>query len=200
MEALSQLVHELSKLPGIGQKTATRLSYHLLNAETGVVDRLSEALLNAKKNTKLCQSCFTYTETDLCSICRNEGRQRNLFAVVERPSDVDAIEATGNFYGLYHVLHGILSPVEGIGPENIRLKELLTRAVKASESGEGAEVILALNPSVEGEATSLYVQRILKPFRVKVSKIAYGLPMGGALEYADRMTISRALANRAECV
>lgn len=199
MDALTKLVHELSKLPGIGQKSATRLSYHLLNSEASMVERLSEALLQAKHNTRLCEACFTYTETEVCPICRNSARVETQIAVVERPCDVDAIEATGNFTGRYHVLHGILSPVEGIGPENIRLKELLTRVAKLSEENGDVEVILALNPSVEGEATSLYIHRILKPFKVKISKIAYGLPMGGALEYADRMTISRAIANRVEC-
>ena len=200
MEALGKLIHELAKLPGIGHKSATRLAYHLLNSEAGVVDRLSASLVHAKRNTKLCGQCFTYTESELCPICRNSSRASGQIAVVERPSDVDAIEATGNFNGKYHVLHGVLSPVEGIGTEDIRLRELVTRIAKLMDEGRpDVEVILALNPSVEGEATGLYVNRILKPFQVKISKIAYGLPMGGALEYADRMTISKAIANRVEC-
>lgn len=199
MEALGKLIHELAKLPGIGQKSATRLAYHLLNSEASTAERLAEALVQAKHSTKLCAQCFTYTEAELCQICRNPARTESLIAIVERPSDVDAIESTGNYTGRYHVLHGVLSPVEGIGPEDIRLKELVTRIAKLMESAPDAEVILALNPSVESEATSLYINRILKPFQVKISRIAYGLPMGGALEYADRMTISKAIANRVEC-
>lgn len=196
MDALGRLVHELAKLPGIGQKSATRLAYHFLNADREVSERLADALVGAKRDTRFCQSCFTYTQEETCPVCRSQSRADNLIAVVERPSDADAIEATGNFNGKFHVLHGVLSPVEGIGPEELRLKELVQKVAKVSEDHPETEIILALNPSVEGEATALYIQRILKPFSVKLSKIAYGLPMGGAIEYADRMTISRALANR----
>lgn len=199
MDAFGRLVHELAKLPGIGAKSATRLSYHLLNSDPLDVERLADALVSAKKHTRLCSVCFTYTETEVCPICRSTHRSDNLIAVVERPSDAEAIESTGNFSGKFHVLHGVLSPVEGISPERLRLKELVQRAAALSDDHKDLEFIVALNPSVEGEATTLYIQRILKPFGVKVSKIAYGIPMGGALEYADRMTISRALANRAEC-
>jgi recombination protein RecR len=201
-DALSTLVHELSKLPGIGEKSATRLAFHLLNAEKDRVRRLTDALLRAKEKIRLCVRCFTYTEEELCEICVNPLRSRDSVCVVERPSDVRAIEASGKFKGTYHVLHGTLSPVDGVGPDQIRLQELLTRV--RAWSGEEAslankELVLALNPSVEGEATALYISRLLKPLGLKISKIAYGLPMGGSIEYADRGTLGRALENRTEC-
>ena len=201
-DALSQLVHELSKLPGIGEKSATRLAFHLLNAESDRVKRLTDALTRAKENIRLCKNCNTYTETELCEICTNQLRSKDSICVVERPSDVRAIEGTGKFKGTYHVLHGTLSPVDGVGPDQIRIKELLFRSQdwsKTAAAGSVLEIILALNPSVEGEATGLYIAKILKPFGVRISKIAYGLPMGGSLEYADRGTIGRALENRTEC-
>ena len=201
-DALSTLVHELSKLPGIGEKSATRLAFHLLNAEKDRVKRLTDALLRAKEKIRLCARCFTYTEEELCEICVNPLRSRDSICVVERPSDVRAIEASGKFKGTYHVLHGTLSPVDGVGPDQIRLQELLTR-VRAWSSEETdlshKELVLALNPSVEGEATALYVNRLLKPLGLKISKIAYGLPMGGSIEYADRGTLGRAMENRTEC-
>lgn len=201
-DALTQLVHELSKLPGIGEKSATRLAYHLLNANDERVNRLADALLAAKQKIHLCEQCFTYTESALCEICSNPNRSADQICIVERPSDVRAIEASGKFKGTYHVLHGTLSPVDGIGPEQIKLSGLLDRMKAASTSGlelKNKELTLALNPSVEGEATALYITRLMKPFGVKVFKIAYGLPMGGSLEYADRGTIGRALENRTEC-
>lgn len=201
-DALTQLVHELSKLPGIGEKSATRLAYHLLNADGERVKRLADALVRAKEKVHLCANCFTYTENELCDICANPLRGRDSICVVERPSDVRAIEASGKFKGTYHVLHGTLSPVDGIGPDQIRLQELLRRVRGWFESGGEAstkELILALNPSVEGEATALYVTKLIKPLGVRICKIAYGLPMGGSLEYADRGTIGRALENRTEC-
>jgi recombination protein RecR len=201
-DALSQLVHELAKLPGIGEKSATRLAYHLLNADGDRVKRLADALSRAKEKVRLCTSCFTYTEAELCEICANGLRSRDSICVVERPSDVRAIESSGKFKGTYHVLHGTLSPVDGIGPDQIRLQELLRRVRAWLEGGAEAvnrEIILALNPSVEGEATALYITKLLKPLGVRVYKIAYGLPMGGSIEYADRGTIGRALENRTEC-
>lgn len=201
-DALTQLVHELSKLPGIGEKSATRLAYHLLNADGDRVKRLSDALTRAKEKVKLCSSCFTYTEGELCEICANPMRSQDSICVVERPSDVRAVEASGKFKGSYHVLHGTLSPVDGIGPDQIRMQELLRRVRRWFESGSDSgtkEIILALNPSVEGEATALYVTKLIKPLGVRIYKIAYGLPMGGSLEYADRGTIGRALENRTEC-
>lgn len=202
-DALSTLVHELSKLPGIGEKSATRLAFHLLNADSDRVKRLTDALLRAKEKIRLCNTCFTYTEHEQCEICANPLRSRDSICVVERPSDVRAIEASGKFKGTYHVLHGTLSPVEGIGPEQIRLQELLRRVRAWSEENSASmaskELVLALNPSVEGEATALYVNRLLKPLGLKISKIAYGLPMGGSIEYADRGTLGRAMENRTEC-
>lgn len=197
-DALTQLVHELSKLPGIGEKSATRLAFHLLNADAEKVKRLTDALLRAKEKIHLCSTCFTYTEEDVCEICLNPLRSQNAICVVERPSDVRAIEASGKFKGTYHVLHGTLSPVDGIGPDQIRVKELLRRT-NAWEEMKNKEIIMALNPSVEGEATALYISRLLRPLGVKLCKIAYGLPMGGSIEYADRGTLGRAMENRTEC-
>ena len=196
-DALTQLVHELSKLPGIGEKSATRLAYHLLNADEERVQRLATVLTQAKQKIHLCSQCYTYTEEDLCEICAGHSRQMESICVVERPSDVRAIEASGKFKGTYHVLHGTLSPVDGIGPEQIKLQELVKRVGESAQPIK--DIIMALNPSVEGEATALYITRLLKPFRIKIFKIAYGLPMGGSLEYADRGTIGRAIDNRTEC-
>ncbi len=196
-DALTQLVHELSKLPGIGEKSATRLAFHLLNADSDRVKRLTDSLLRAKEKIRLCSSCFTYTEETLCEICANPLRSQDVICVVERPSDTRALESSGKFKGTYHVLHGTLSPVDGIGPDQIRVQELLRRVNNWTDMTH-KELILALNPSVEGEATGLYIARLLKPLGVKVYKIAYGLPMGGSIEYADRGTLGRALENRVE--
>lgn len=201
-DALTQLVHELSKLPGIGEKSATRLAYHLLNADADRVRRLTDALLQAKEKIHLCSQCFTYTESDLCEICANPLRSQDAICVVERPSDVRALESSGKFKGTYHVLHGTLSPVDGIGPDQIRVQELLRRVrawMDTNPSLAKKELVLALNPSVEGEATALYITRLVKPLGVRLYKIAYGLPMGGSIEYADRGTLGRALENRTEC-
>jgi recombination protein RecR len=199
-DALSQLVHELSKLPGIGEKSATRLAYHLLNSEEEKVQRLAAILVRAKEKIHWCELCFTYTDEDRCEICSSPARTTDSICVVERPSDVRAIEASGKFKGTYHVLHGTLSPVDGIGPDQIRVGELLQRVRSwALDDSTKKEILLALNPSVEGEATALYITRLLKPLGIRVYKIAYGLPMGGSLEYADRGTIGRAIDNRTEC-
>jgi recombination protein RecR len=199
-DALTKLIHELSRLPGIGERSATRLAYHLLNSKEERVQSLADALLQAKQMTHLCQECFTYTERELCEICADNYRAQNKICVVERPSDTRAIDASGKFRGKYHVLHGTLSPVDGIGPDEIKAKELIERLGKLMKDQTNIEVTLALNPSVEGEATGLYLTRLLRPLGVKVFKIAYGLPMGGSLEFADRGTIGRALENRSECV
>jgi recombination protein RecR len=201
-DALTQLVHELSKLPGIGEKSATRLAYHLLNADSDRVRRLTDALTKAKEKIHLCAQCYTYTESDLCEICANPMRSQDAICVVERPSDVRALESSGKFKGTYHVLHGTLSPVDGIGPDQIRVQELLRRVRSWMDTYpelSKKEIVLALNPSVEGEATALYVTRLVKPLGIKLFKIAYGLPMGGSIEYADRGTLGRALENRTEC-
>lgn len=191
-------MHELSRLPGIGEKSATRLAFHLLNSDLEKVKRLTEALLEAKEKIKLCSTCFTYTEEDVCDICSNPLRSHDQICVVERPSDVRALEASGKFKGTYHVLHGTISPVDGIGPDQIRVQELLRRTNQWKDFSH-KEITLALNPSVEGEATALYISRILKPFGIRMYKIGYGLPMGGSIEYADRGTLGRALENRTEC-
>lgn len=197
-DALTQLVHELSKLPGIGEKSATRLAFHLLNADSERVKRLTDSLLRAKEKIRLCSKCFTYTEEDQCEICVNPLRSQDSICVVERPSDVRALESSGKFKGTYHVLHGTLSPVDGIGPDQVRIQELVRR-VHAWPEMKNKELVLALNPSVEGEATALYIARLLRPLGIKLCKIAYGLPMGGSIEYADRGTLGRALDNRTEC-
>lgn len=197
-DALTRLVHELSRLPGIGEKSATRLAFHLLNSDIEKIKRLTEALLEAKEKIKLCSTCFTYTEEEECEICSNPLRSHDQICVVERPSDVRALEASGKFKGTYHVLHGTISPVDGIGPDQIRVQELLRRTNQWKEF-TSKEITLALNPSVEGEATALYISRILKPFGIRMYKIGYGLPMGGSIEYADRGTLGRALENRTEC-
>lgn len=199
MDAFQRLIHEFSKLPSIGKKTATRLTYYLLNDEEDSSTQLASALLNAKKNTQLCEICFNYAENNHCSICSHAGREQNIIAVVERPCDVEAVESSEQYKGLYHVLHGCLSPIDGIGPEQLKLKELLRRAAKSQQEGKKLELILTLNPSVEGEATSLYIQTMLKSFAITISRIAYGLPMGGALEYADKSTIGKAITNRVLC-
>jgi len=203
-DALTRLIHELGKLPGIGERSATRLAYHLLNSSEERIRLLSDALLQAKEFTHLCRECFTYTEREICALCSDTSRVDNKICVVERPSDSRAIEASGKFRGKYHVLHGTLSPVDGIGPDELKAQELVARLGKllarAEASNSDIEVTLALNPSVEGEATGLYLTRLLRPLGVKVFKIAYGLPLGGSLEFADRGTIGRALENRSECL
>ena len=193
-DPVSRLIFELSKLPGIGEKSATRLAYFILRQDEGYARSLSEAVLAAKQRTGLCDSCFTFTESSPCSMCQSTERKTGTVCVVERPSDVMAIEQSGSHNGQYHVLHGALSPLDGIGPDELKIRELLTRI----QSGNVQEVILATNPSVEGEATAMYVGRLVKPFGVKVTKLAHGIPVGGTLEYSSRKTIGKALQNRVE--
>ncbi|NUM88161.1 MAG: recombination protein RecR [Bdellovibrionales bacterium] len=198
-DALTRLVHELSKLPGIGEKSATRLAYHLLNSDPERIRSLADALTQAKERVHLCSECFTYTENEKCDLCLDPSRLPHQICVVERPGDARAIEGSGRFKGRYHVLHGTISPVDGLGPDQIRAKELVARVGALNSScSTPPDVIFALNPSVEGEATGLYLCRLLRPLGARVSKIAYGLPLGGSLEYADRGTIGRALENRQE--
>ncbi|MBS1959228.1 MAG: recombination protein RecR [Bdellovibrionales bacterium] len=199
MNPLSKLVFELSKLPGIGEKTATRLAYFILNQDASYSDSLSQALRDAKAKLKLCAQCFNFAEANnegsaLCEICSDINRDQNQICVVERPSDVTPIERTGTYKGVYHVLHGLLSPLDGIGPEDIKLKEILVRL----KTVDTREVIFALNPSVEGEATTLYLSRLLKPIGIKLSQVAYGIPFGGTIEFTDRQTLGKALENRVE--
>ena len=193
-DPVSQLIFELSKLPGIGEKTATRLAYFVLKQDESYARALSDALLGAKQKITLCTTCFTFTDASPCRQCAAPSRDHALICVVERPSDVNAIEQAGNFRGVYHVLHGALSPLDGIGPEELKIRELAARV----SAGGIREAILATNPSVEGEATSLYLGRLLKPFGVRITKLAHGLPVGGTLEYSDRQTIGKALENRQE--
>lgn len=195
-DPVSKLIFELSKLPGIGEKTATRLAYFMLRQDVEYARALSSAVLNAKEKIRLCSSCFTFTDTDLCRVCANPDRNARMICVVERPSDVFSIEQSGVHRGLYHVLHGALSPLDGIGPEELKIRELMGRL------GQGLdwidEVIVATNPSVEGEATALYLSRLIKPLGIRVTQLAHGLPVGGQLEYTDRQTIGKAMENRVE--
>lgn len=193
-DPLAKLIFELAKLPGIGEKTATRLAYHILKQEDGYARALSDALLQAKTLVRLCGDCFSFTDSERCVICAAPERDRQTLCVIERPADLGSIERAHAFRGLYHVLHGVLSPLDGIGPEELKISPLLRRV---SESGV-REVILALNPSVEGDATSLYLTKLLKPLGTRVSRLAAGIPVGGQLEFTDRQTLARALENRLE--
>jgi recombination protein RecR len=195
-DPVTKLIFELSKLPGIGEKTAARLSYFILKQDETYARSLSDAVLNAKQKTSLCSRCSTFTSLKICKICTNPERDHGLICIVERPSDVHALEQSGNYRGTYHVLHGALSPLDGVGPEDLKIRELLSR-LQESDS-QVRELILATNPSVEGEATSLYLSRLFKPFAIRITKLAHGLPVGGLLEYTDKQTISKALENRVE--
>lgn len=190
-EALQQLIEEFAKLPGVGRKTAQRLALHILKQPREEVVHMARSLVNVKDRIRSCSVCCNITEEDPCSVCASAKRDRSLICVVEEPNDVLAIEKTNEFRGLYHVLGGALSPLDGVGPEELKVKELLTRM-----SEKVTEVILAMNPNVEGEATTIYLSRLLKPLGVKVSRIARGLPVGGDLEFADEATLTRALEGR----
>ncbi len=191
---LQQLVRELMRLPGIGEKTATRLSFFLLRSDAEYAQALSEAIVAVKREIRLCSQCLGFTEKDPCAICDDPRRSGELLCVVEDPADILALERAGDFQGRYHVLHGTLAPLDGIGPEQLKIAELLARL----REGRVKELILATNPTVEGEATALYLARLIKPLGVKVTRIAHGLPMGGDVEYADGVTLSRALEGRRE--
>lgn len=185
-------MQELSRLPGIGEKTATRLAFHLVRGNRQQVQDLAQALLDVTDKIRLCSVCMNMTEADPCVLCSDTRRESETICVVASPSDLIAIDRGGHFRGRYHVLHGLLSPLEGIGPDDIRVAELVRRL-----DGSVREVIIATSPNVDGEATAMYVARVLKPLGVKVSRIATGLPVGGELEYSDQATIARALAGRA---
>jgi recombination protein RecR len=191
-ESVERLVERFAQLPGIGRKTAHRLALYVLKMSREDVDALARALQNVKERVKYCSVCSNITDVDPCPICSNAKRDRSMICVVEEPNDVLAIERTNDFKGLYHVLGGALSPLDGIGPDDLRIKELLQRTGDAGVE----EIILALNPNVEGEATTLYLSRLLKPLGVKITRIARGLPVGSDLEYADEATLSRALEGR----
>ena len=194
MSAIDDLASELAKLPGIGRKTALRLTYHLLKQSPDQSRRLAEALITLSERVRPCARCFNLTEGELCSICRDPRRDAAVICAVEEASDIGAIERAGEFRGLYHVLGGRLSPLDGIGPEDLTIPQLVDRVA----AGGVREVILATNPSLEGEATALYVQRQLSPYQLTVTRIARGLPVGGDLEYADGVTIAQALSARRE--
>ena len=191
--ALNKLINELSKLPGIGGKTAQRLAFHILSLSDREAEALAEAIVSAKKNLRYCSECGNLTDQDKCLICSDATRDRSVICVVETPQDVVAMERIREYRGLYHVLHGAISPAEGIGPNDINLKSLITR-LQASD--EVKEIIIATNPNIEGEATAMYISRLLKPAGIKVTRIAHGIPVGGDLEYADEVTLSRALEGR----
>jgi recombination protein RecR len=190
-ETLEKLSEELSRLPSIGRKTAHRIAMYLAKTPAEEVIKLSDALLELKDKVKLCSVCCNITETDPCAICLSEKRNNSLICIVEEASDVFAIEKTNEFKGVYHVLHGIISPLDGIGPEDIKVKELLTRL-----SGDVEEIILALNPNVEGEYTITYLSKLIKPLNIKMSRIARGIPVGTDLEFADEITLAKAMEGR----
>ncbi|WFR57576.1 recombination mediator RecR [Anaerocolumna sp. AGMB13025] len=190
---ISKLIEELSRLPGIGAKTAQRLAFHIINLPQDQVNSLSEAITSAKQNVRYCSNCYTLTDSELCPICASEKRNRNVIMVVENPRDLAAYEKTGRFDGVYHVLHGAISPMLGIGPDDIKLKELIQRL-----QGDVDEVIIATNSSLEGETTAMYISKLIKPTGIKVSRIASGVPVGGDLEYIDEVTLLRALEGRVE--
>lgn len=192
VDPIRKLVQELSRLPGIGEKTATRLAFHLVRGQRERVHELAQALLDVTDKIRLCSVCMNMTELDPCSLCSDSQRDAETICVVATPSDLVAIDRGGHFRGRYHVLHGLLSPLEGIGPDDIRVAELIRRLGPSVR-----EVIIATSPNVDGEATAMYVARAIKPLGVKVSRIATGLPVGGELEYSDQATIARALAGRA---
>jgi len=193
-DSVSNLIGELNKLPGIGPKSAQRLAYHLLRASDEQAKLLADALLSVKQKTKLCSVCFNVTESDPCPICRNEQRDQTRICIVEQPQDILALEHTKIYNGLYHVLHGAISPTEGVGADDIRIRELLNRL----QGGTVNEVILATNTNLEGEQTALYLSKLIAPLGIKVTRLARGLPFGTELEYADDVTLTRALEGRQE--
>ena len=192
--SVARLVEELTRLPGIGPKTAQRLAFHLLKVPEEEARSLAEAIVEAREKVTFCRRCFNFAQGELCEFCADARRDPSLLCVVERPQDIVAVEKTGEFRGLYHVLGGAISPIDGIGPEELRIRELLRRVREDSVR----EAIIATNPRVEGEATALYLANLLKPLGVRVTRIASGLPVGGDLEYADEVTLGRALKGRQE--
>lgn len=193
-EPVSRLIEEFNKLPGIGPKSAARLTYYLLRMPEAEVRALAEAIIAVKERTVLCSSCQNIADSNPCAICASNERDHSVVCVVKDPLDILALERTGQYKGLYHVLHGVLSPIDGIGPDDLKIKELLQR-IKTSTV---REVIIATNPNLEGEATAMYLQRLLSPFGVRLTRLARGLPVGGDLEYADEITLTHALEGRQE--
>lgn len=190
---INKLIEELSGLPGIGAKSAQRLAFHLINMPKERVERLAAAILDAKENVRYCKECYTLTDQELCPVCANDGRDHRTIMVVENTRDLAAYEKTGKYTGVYHVLHGAISPMLGIGPGDIKLKELMQRL-----QADVQEVIIATNSSLEGETTAMYISKLIKPTGVKVTRIASGVPVGGDLEYIDEVTLLRALEGRTE--
>jgi len=191
---IDHLIEALTKLPGIGKKTASRLTFHILRSSLSEAQELARSILDVKEKIRFCSTCFNLTDEDPCGICQGEHRSREILCVVEGPNDLIAIENTGVFNGRYHVLHGTLSPLEGVGPDDIKIKELVERL----HNGEISEVILATNPTVEGGTTALFLTDLIKPLGIKVTRIAYGIPMGSEIEYSDGMTLSKSLEGRRE--
>jgi recombination protein RecR len=193
-EPIARLLEELERLPGVGPKSAQRLAFHILKGDDETAQRLADAIVEEKRQIHFCGRCFIFASEELCEYCADSGRDRSAICVVEEPRDVVAIERTGEFRGIYHVLQGAISPIDGIGPEQLKVRELILRL----EDGSVTEVVVATNPNVEGETTALYLARLIKPLGVKVTRIASGLPVGGDLEYADEVTLGRALEARRE--
>ena len=191
---LERLIERLRKLPGVGAKSAQRIAFHLLRGSRDDARGLAEAILEVKESMRLCSTCFNITDTDPCVLCADANRERGVLCVVEEPNNLAAIEKSGQFRGLYHVLHGSLSPLRGIGPDELKIDPLLARL----RGGGVSEVILAMNPNIEGEATAVYLSRLLKPLGVRVTRIGLGLPVGSELEYADEVTVGKALEGRRE--
>lgn len=191
--SVTKLIEQFEKLPSIGHKSAQRLAFYILNRPEAEVEEFAKALLESRRSIKLCTKCQNMSDKDICDICSNLSREQDKICVVQDPRDVMAMERAREFKGYYHVLHGVISPINGIGPDDLKIKELLARITP-----DITEVIVATNPTVEGEATAMYISRLLRPLGVKVSRIAHGLPVGGELEYADDVTLARALQNRRE--
>ncbi len=195
---VAKLIEEFGRLPGIGPKTASRLTFFMLRSPREQAIALAEAILEVKERVTLCSVCFNTTESDPCAICASDSRDRSQICVVQEPLDILAVERTGEYKGLYHVLHGAISPVDGIGPERLRIKELQARVQNDVAAGEGGEVILATNHDIPGNATAMFIYRALLPLGVKITRIVSGLPVGGDLEYADEVTLGRAMTGRRE--
>ena len=191
---IAKLIEEFAKLPGIGKRSAERLAFHILKESKERVESFSKALIDAKEQIIFCPECQSLTDKTPCDICKDAKRDHGVICVVENPKDILAMEKTKEFSGVYHVLHGVISPIDGIGPGDIKVKELLERVGK----GDVREIIMATNPTIEGEATAMYIAKLFKPLEIKVTRIAHGLPVGGELEYADEITITRALEGRHE--
>ena len=197
-EPVSNVIEAFSKLPGIGPKTASRLAYYLLRADESVALDLAKALEALKAGTLFCSRCHNIADRDPCAICQDGQRDHGLICVVEEPLDVQAIERTREFHGTYHVLHGAISPVQGVGPDDLKIRELLQRIQQSDALNPVREILLATNPNLEGEATAMYIARLVKPLGIRVTRLARGLPVGGDLEYADEVTLGRALSGRSE--